>query len=86
MINVICETIDNKANNRKFGVQTRHAANSQNCSTNRGLQTKPNADNTSGDKTHIPDYLSSSKTKLKCLIIFIPVTTKKLTKEQVKQW
>ena len=40
-----------------------HVADSQNCSTNQDMQTKPYADNTGGDKTNTPDYLNSSKTK-----------------------
>ena len=39
----MCETIDSKRNDRKFKMQTRHAADSQNCSTNRGLQTNLNS-------------------------------------------
>ena len=42
---------------------TRHVADSQNCSTNRDPQTKPDADGTSGDKTQIPNYLNTSANK-----------------------
>ena len=50
-----------------------------------GPQTKLDADNRSGDKTQIPNYVNSGTNKLKCLLIFIPVTAKKLIKELVKQ-
>ena len=44
-------------------MQTRHAADKQNCSTIRDLQTKPDEDNASQDKTNIPDNLNSSTNK-----------------------
>ena len=59
----MCETIENKTNDRKFDVQTRHAADSQNCSTNRDLQKRLDADNTCGGKSNIPNYLNSSTNK-----------------------
>ena len=64
VIRVMCETVGNKANNRKFYVHTRHAADSQNCSTNMGLQTKSDVDNARGDKTHILDYAGTNKTQM----------------------
>ena len=60
IIRVKCEAIDNKTNDRKFDAQTRHAADSQNCSTNRDPLTKPDAYNMRGDKTNTPNYLNSS--------------------------
>ena len=63
MIRVMCETIDNKINDKRFDAQTRYAADSQNCSTNRDPQTKSDADNAHGDKTNTLDYLSSSTNK-----------------------
>ena len=45
-IRIMCETIYNKTNDRKFDVQTRHAADSQNCSTT-GPTEKPDANNAS---------------------------------------
>ena len=44
-------------------MKTRHAADSQHCSKNRGPQTKPHADNASGDKTHKANYLNLSTNK-----------------------
>ena len=45
IIRVMCETIDNKTNDRKFYLQNRHTVVGQNWSTNRDLQTKLDADN-----------------------------------------
>ena len=39
VIIVMCETIDNKTNDRRFDMQTRHATDRQNCSINKRLQT-----------------------------------------------
>ena len=50
IVRVMCETIDNKTNDRKFDVQIRHAAENQNCSTNRSLQTKLDANDSSRDE------------------------------------
>ena len=58
----MCENIGNKRNDRKINVQTRHATASKTCSTTRGFQTKLDADNASGDITHIPIFLNSSAT------------------------
>ena len=46
----------------KCDTQTRHAADSQDCSKNRDPQTNMDANNMSGDKTNTPDYLNSSVT------------------------
>ena len=35
IIRATCETIENKTTDMKFDVQTRHAADSQNCKTHR---------------------------------------------------
>ena len=40
IIRVMCGTIDNKTNDRKFDAQTRHAADGQNCSTNKCPQSQ----------------------------------------------
>ena len=53
IIRVMCETIGNKANSWQCDAQHRLAADSQNCSTNRVLQTELDADNAIGDKIHI---------------------------------
>ena len=42
--------VDNKTNKRRFSTETRYASNSQNCSTNSGTQSKPDANDTSRDK------------------------------------
>ena len=63
VIRVICEAIDNETNDKKLDVQTRHQADSQNCSTNRDPQAKPYGDNVSRDKTSKPNYLNSSTNK-----------------------
>ena len=60
IIRVMHETIHNKTNNRKFDMQTRHATDSPNCSTNKGPQAKSDADNMSGTE---PKYLNSSTNK-----------------------
>ena len=54
IIRDIFETIDNKSKNRKFDMQTSHAANGQECSTNKDLQIKLEADNMNGDKILLP--------------------------------
>ena len=46
IIRIMCETIGNKTNNRKFDTQTRQVADSQSCNT------KPDVDSTSRDKTY----------------------------------
>ena len=63
VIRVMCETRDSKTNDRKFDVQTRHAADSQNCSATRDLQTRLDADDVNKDKTNISSCLNSTTTK-----------------------
>ena len=63
IIGVMCETTDNKPNEGRFDVHTRHATDSQNCRTNKDLQKRPDVNNTSADKTNIPDYLNYSTNK-----------------------
>ena len=48
---------------RKFDVQTRRIADSQICRTKRDLQTMPDEDSTSGNKTNIPNHLNCSRNK-----------------------
>ena len=79
----MCDTVDNKTNAGKYDVQTRHAVDSQNCSTNRDPQTKLDADNLSEDKAHIPNYHNSSTTKTQISDYFIPSTTQKLKKSKL---
>ena len=85
IIRVICDTIENKTTGMKFDSQTKHVADSPNCKTNKDPQAKPDESSRSKDKIKLSDYLNSSKRKLICQIISIPVTTKKQTKEQVRQ-
>ena len=79
-IKVMCGTIDNTTNGRKFDAQTRQTADSQNCRVDRVPQTKPDAGNMSGGKTNIPNYLNSTTIKTHARLCSFPVTTKKLTK------
>ena len=70
IIRVMCETMDNKTKDRKFYMQTRHVAGSQNCRTNRDLQTKLDPDYVSRDKTNISNYISFSANKTHILDYF----------------
>ena len=85
VIGVMCETIDNKTNERKFDTQTRHAADSQNCSTNRDSQTKLDVDNVSRDKTNTPGYPNISTNKILKSDYFPSSDNKEAGKEIVKQ-
>ena len=63
IITVMCETMDDKTTSRKLDLQTRHAADSQNCQTNRDLQAKLDKGSTSKSKTSISNYLNSITSK-----------------------
>ena len=82
IIRVMCETIDNNKSDRKFDMQTRHASDSQNCKANRDPQTKPDADNASGNKTNILDYLNFCTNKIHIIDFFHTSNNKKADRSE----
>ena len=82
IIIVMCETINNKTNDRKFDMGTRHAEDSQNFITNKDPQTKLDADNASGDKTNILNYHNSSTNKTQMLDYFHSIDNKEADKRE----
>ena len=80
IIRVVCETIDNKPTKRKFDLQTRHVAGSQNCKTNMDPQAKLDEGSTSKDKTSMADYLNSRKSKTNMSEHFISSNNKETDK------
>ena len=67
----------------KFNMLTRHAADSQNCSTN--LQAKPDIDNVGGDKTNTSDCLNSNTNKIYVSDYFYSSKTKEADPCMLKQ-
>ena len=59
IIRVVCEMINSKTASRKFVMQTKHAADIQNCKTNRNMQAKLDAGSMSADETNTLDCLNS---------------------------
>ena len=84
IIRVIFETVDNKTTNKKFGVQTRHVADSPKCKTNRDPHTKADVDNMTRYKTNIADYLNSSTSKTHVQDYFLSSHRKEADKKSVK--
>ena len=61
-------------------MQTRHAVDSQKGKTNSDLQGKPNADNVSGDKCNIPNYLNCYRNKTQMPDYFHSIENKEADK------